>query len=580
MLRVSVLLCCIALLSACASRPTSSDPIEALKRAQLESKIRAEAQDYARFTIARYAELTGDPITAAENYAKLVDRARDDVAIAERAIFASLLINDFQTAASKAGRLPDDKLAEADLARITLAVEAISKGRNKNAIGHLNGPWNSPFHSVMARSLLAWVAFEADPEAAISLQAGAGDNDPILSSVARTLAAVMLANSNHPEKALEQLETLWDEQIRFAIGVDALARLLATEGETEKALARLKVFRDTIGRNPALTDLTARLEADQIPVPPTYTTRAGAALAVYTATAALADQSETDLPAVYFTLALALDPDLHAARTLSARALDNAQRFEEAEALLAAIPESSIYHTNAQGQLAWIKRRQGQNVEALRLANATLERTNDRNIRIQLADLYQSLDRHGEAAFVLTQVIEADKLEGRYDWRLFFARGAARERMGEWPRAENDLQTARGLNPGNATILNYLGYGWISRGMNLDEGLELIEQALRLNPRSGAITDSLGWAHYQLGNYDRAVFYLERATELSPQDPEILDHLGDAYWQVGRYTEAGYQWQRALLYLETGTSEHTATQNKLSTGLNAVESSATGQDLR
>ena len=579
MLRASILLSCIALLSACASRPTSTDPIEALKRAQLESKIRADAQNYARFTIARYAELTGDPITAAENYAKLVDRARDDVAIAERAIFASLLINDFKTAADKANRLPEDKLSEADLARITLAVDAISKGHRKQAIGHLNGPWNSPFHSVMARSLLAWLAFEADPDAAISLQARAGDNDPILSSVARTLAAIMQANSDDPDQALEQLETLWDDQIRFAIGVEALSKLLAVQGDTGKALARLKVFRDTIGRNPTLTDLTERLEAGETPSLPTYTTRTGAAIAVYTATAALADQSETDLPAVYFTLALTLDPDLHAARTLSARALDRVQRFEEAEAILQAIPESSIYHTNAQGQLAWIKRRQGQNDEALRLASITLERTNDRNIRVQLADLYQSLNRYGEAAFVLTQVIDADKLEGRYDWRLFFARGAARERMGEWPRAENDLQTARGLNPGNATILNYLGYGWISRGMNLDEGLELIEQALRLNPRSGAITDSLGWAHYQLGNYDRAVFYLERATELAPQDPEILGHLGDAYWQVGRYTEAGYQWQRALLYLETDTSEYADIQAKLSNGLKGIDPSSSGPNL-
>jgi len=579
MLRAFALICCAAILSACASRPSGTGAIEALKRAQLESKIRAEAQDYARFTIARYAELTGDPITAAENYAKLVERARDDVAIAERAIFASLLISDFQTAADKAGRLPEDKLAEADLARITLAVDAIAKGRHKRATTHLNGPWNSPFHSVMARSLLAWLAFETDPKAAISLQARAGDNDPILSSVARTLAAIMQANHYDQDQALAQLETLWDEQVRFAIGVDALAKLLAHQGETEKALARLKVFRDTIGRNPMLTDLTERLEAGETPSLPTYSTRAGAAIAVYTATAALADQSGTDLPAVYFTLTLALDPELHAARTLSARALDNAQRFDEAEALLQAIPEDSVYHTNAQGQLAWIKRRQGQNDEALRLANSTLERTNDRNIRVQLADLYQSLDRHGEAAFVLTQVIDADKLEGRYDWRLFFARGAARERMGEWPRAENDLQTARGLNPSNATILNYLGYGWISRGMNLDEGLELIEQALRLNPRSGAITDSLGWAHYQLGNYDRAVFYLERATELSPQDPEILDHLGDAYWQVGRYTEAGYQWQRALLYLEADTSEQAEVQEKLSKGLKGIAPASSGSNL-
>ncbi len=58
--------------------------------------------------------------------------------------------------------------------------------------------------------------------------------------------------------------------------------------------------------------------------------------------------------------------------------------------------------------------------------------------------------------------------------------------------------------------------------------------------------DSLGWAHYRLGNYDLAVNYLEQATELQPGDPTINDHLGDSLWQVGRRVEANYQWQRAL----------------------------------
>ena len=122
------------------------------------------------------------------------------------------------------------------------------------------------------------------------------------------------------------------------------------------------------------------------------------------------------------------------------------------------------------------------------------------------------------------------------------------------------------LNPDDPTIMNYLGYGWIDRGINLQEGLDLIEQALRLAPNNGAITDSLGWAHYKLGNYDRAIFYLERATELAPDVAEILDHLGDAYWQVGRFKEAGFQWERALKY-STDAAERNQLRQKLDGGI-------------
>lgn len=567
-MRVSaIILCGLFALSSCSTSPTAIGPIEAIERAQHQSRVSADARDYARFTIARYAERTGDPVTAAQNYAKLMTSVREDAPLAERAVFSSLLINDFETAADKAGEVAQEDLSKADLTRLTLAVDAIASRKPDSAKLYLNGPWRSPFHAVIAQSLMAWISAPDDRDAAAAFQAQAGQDDPVLSAVARSLAGVMLANQGETDAALAIFESLWEEESRLALAVEVEVRLLSQKGETEKALNRLSRFRSEVGRHPALTALKSEIETGQASAPHSLSTRQGAALAIYAATAALADQSNSDLPAVYFALSLKLDPDFDAARTLSARALDNSERLTDAEAMLRQIRETSVFHTSAQGQLAWVLRRQGRNDEALTLAKDTLDRTQDRNIRIQLADLYQSVGRDGEAEFVLTQIIADDKVEGVYDWRLYFARGAARERQGKWPPAENDLQTALGLNPDSPTVLNYLGYSWIDRGENLEQGLQLIERALRLNPSSGAISDSLGWAHFKLGNYDRAVFYLERATGLSPQDPEILDHLGDAYWQVGRYTEAGYQWQRALQNLSDDADERPAIEAKLASGL-------------
>ena len=66
-----------------------------------------------------------------------------------------------------------------------------------------------------------------------------------------------------------------------------------------------------------------------------------------------------------------------------------------------------------------------------------------------------------------------------------------------------------------------------------------------LRPDDGSITDSVGWAFYRLGQYDKAVDWLERATEQKGEDPTIAEHLGDAYWHVGRRREARFQWERA-----------------------------------
>jgi tetratricopeptide (TPR) repeat protein len=61
----------------------------------------------------------------------------------------------------------------------------------------------------------------------------------------------------------------------------------------------------------------------------------------------------------------------------------------------------------------------------------------------------------------------------------------------------------------------------------------------------GYVVDSLGWAHYKLGQYELAVKELERAIELKASDPVINDHLGDAFWRVGRKLEAHFQWNHA-----------------------------------
>ena len=142
-------------------------------------------------------------------------------------------------------------------------------------------------------------------------------------------------------------------------------------------------------------------------------------------------------------------------------------------------------------------------------------------------------------------MIEYDARRQHKDWRAFFARGSIRMKINDWQGAESDLQMAAQLRPSNAQIKNDLGYGWIERGINLDEGLSLITEASSLDPQNSLIMDRLGWALYKMGDYDSAITHLENAIVISPSNPEILDHLGDAYWQAGRRLEAGYQWQRA-----------------------------------
>jgi Flp pilus assembly protein TadD len=69
---------------------------------------------------------------------------------------------------------------------------------------------------------------------------------------------------------------------------------------------------------------------------------------------------------------------------------------------------------------------------------------------------------------------------------------------------------------------------------------------LSWSPKSGIIIDSLGWAHYRLGDMQRAADLLEQASDLAPDNAEIEYHLGAVYTALGRTDAARAQFRRAL----------------------------------
>lgn len=132
----------------------------------------------------------------------------------------------------------------------------------------------------------------------------------------------------------------------------------------------------------------------------------------------------------------------------------------------------------------------------------------------------------------------------------YLALGSAQEQSGLWPAGLRSLEKANELLPNSANILNYLGYAQLERRENTVQAMQSIRKAHKLRSSSAAITDSLGWAYFILGEHDKAVEYLEIALAGQPQDPTINEHMGDAYWTVGRKYEARYAWKTAKLFAE------------------------------
>jgi tetratricopeptide (TPR) repeat protein len=328
---------------------------------------------------------------------------------------------------------------------------------------------------------------------------------------------------------------------------DAMANFYLRHGRADKADAIYKRF---VKENPdsELAETVRVMKPSGVPAPLIGSAKDGLAEALFDL-ASVVDRPETiDLALVYDRGALDLRPNLTVAQLLLADILSDEDEPKQSLAVLADIPASSFYAWSAQLRVAANLETLGRIDEAVTQLRAMAANAPQRaSAEIQLGDVLRGQKRFSQAAAAYNEAIRRLKAAGIAPrWALYYSRGIAYERSGQWSLAEADLEHALELKPDQPLVLNYLGYSWIDRGEKLKAGLKMIEQAVALRPEDGYIVDSLGWAHYRLGDYASAVEYLEKAVELVPEDPTINDHLGDAYWKTGRPTEARYQWRQAL----------------------------------
>ena len=119
------------------------------------------------------------------------------------------------------------------------------------------------------------------------------------------------------------------------------------------------------------------------------------------------------------------------------------------------------------------------------------------------------------------------------DTRVWYEYGLYHEQIGNPDEAMKKMQHVLTIDPENPYALNYVGYTWADKGVNLQEALDYLKKAVASRPDDGFIRDSLGWVYYKLGDYEMAVKELKIAVSKQPHDPTINEHLGDAFLKAG-----------------------------------------------
>ena len=325
------------------------------------------------------------------------------------------------------------------------------------------------------------------------------------------------------------------------------------------------------GQDAGMDSLRARLTAGEaLPYDIATNATQGMAEVFFTLATALNGQADNNYTLIHSRIASYLRPDHTEALLLTAGILNAQGQYDLAVETYAQVPaDGPTFHIAEIGrsEALYASGKKEAAVEVLE----SLARSHGQIIAVQVAlgDALRQIEQYEAAAKAYDAAITLVAAPTRGDWILFYSRAICHERQKRWPEAEADFQRALELSPNQPQVLNYLGYSYLERKENLDVALDMIERAVKAQPDSGYIQDSLAWALFQLGRYQEAVGPMEKASLLEPVDPVVTDHLGDVYWSVGRRLEAQFQWRRALSF-NPEEKEAVRLRRKLEIGLNAL----------
>lgn len=500
-----------------------------------------------RYLAGRVGEQDHDYDAAADQFDQALKQTPDDPELVYGAFRLRLYAGRFEQAVELAPAVLKTRPGDG-FANLTLAVQAIRKGNYKAAEQQLGRIGAENQLGVLREYVMAWLkAGEKDFAAARTflarLKPAAGERAEAPALVIEAQIDELAGDKAAAEAKYRRAASLDRNGLRTTVSVAEGLRRLGKDADARELLR-------TYGTKYSDSVVMDGLMAPNAPMPKPPSPASGIAEILFDIGGILGSDprtQRTDLALIFYQLATTLKPDQDFAWLMIAGLYEQFNQIPKAIAVLGRIGPTSPLYWQSRLRTAALDAQQDKLDQAVaRLKALVAEKPGRIDAALTLADLLRSKERWAESVAAYDTAISRLKTPEERHWQIYFGRGIVLERTKNWPKAEADMKKALELSPEQPYVLNYLGYSWIDQGINLQEGMKMLERATELRPDDGAITDSVGWAYYRLGQFEKAVEWLERATEQKGDDPTITEHLADAYWHVGRRREARFQWERSL----------------------------------
>jgi len=332
---------------------------------------------------------------------------------------------------------------------------------------------------------------------------------------------------------LMEIGELFLEQKKYSRALEQYQKVLAHDENNEKARAsRVHVYLLQKKHNQALAELDKIREYSDNP------TKIDLAIAKIYISMNLPGKA---ISVLHEMLKVEEEPE---ARFLLGYLFFQEEKYEESLGELNRVSADSISYRESVFLRIRIYRIQNKINKAISFLEEIVKQQEGRSsdMYIMLAVLYQQQEKFKASQEIFSQGIAAYTL----DFNILYEFGLFLDSKGESEKAMDMMEKVIKMKTDHAAALNYIGYTWADKGINLSKALEYINRAVKLKPENGYIRDSLGWIYFRLGRLKEARAEIEKAIKISGEDSAIYEHLGDINSQLGKHSEALEAYRKSI----------------------------------
>ena len=519
----------------------------------------------------QFAEKEGDFRNASYYYIDLISRGETESEIIKRSIIYSALSGNFEVATAISRKIDDLEL-NYPIANLIIFAEAIKNKENDKIVEEFERHKNF-FPAIFRNVAEFWILIiKNEKDKAFKLLNSLSINNEAQMQIINYNQLLAYIYFNEYEQAKTLYENLDFSDFLFDSD-SALALLEYFQKDKES-----KVFKSILNKVRSASDnsyyilalmeeLSSGEEINSIRIDPYK--QIAEVFFRWSQSVQLQGKNGINKP-FYLSLANYADPTSSFLKFKTATVLSDTENYGLSKEILDNFSKEDVFYMDSIVERTYAIEQQDNDETALEYIEKFIS---DGFKNARLLKTYGSLQRsqrlYNEAIKSYTRAIEEAKREQYTEaiWPILFLRGISFERSKNWGLAEADFISALELSPNQPQILNYMGYSLLERKEKLDQAMRMIVMAAEKAPDSYHIIDSLGWAYYKTGDFEKALLYLERAMELESTDPIVNDHLGDVLWMLGRKREAKFQWKKSLSFKPEPVDQK-KTEDKLAFGLN------------